>query len=479
QFEAQVAAALDAVALVDSAGAELTYGELNARANRFAHTLLDQGVRAEQIVALVLPRSVELVVASLGVLKAGAAFLPVDPDHPADRIAYMLDDAGPVLVVDRSETVRATDGAPRTNPGVRMRVDHCAYVIYTSGSTGRPKGVMVSHAGISGLVTAQVERFGIGRHSRVLQFASPSFDASISELCTALLSGAALVLAPAQAPITALSDARLVPTHATLAPSVLAALPEDGLPTAMTLVVAGEACPPGLVAQWAAGRRMINAYGPTETTVCATMSDPLLPSDHRPPIGRPIAGARVYVLDAALRPVPAGVPGELYVAGAGLARGYLNRPGLTAERFVADPYGGAGERMYRTGDLVRWRVDGVLEYVGRTDEQVKLRGFRIEPGEIQTVIDGHELVGQSTVVVREDRPGDKRLVAYLVPAAGRAANDADDADEPELVAAVRAHVAGVLPEYMVPSAFVVLDALPVTVNGKLDRRALPAPVIAS
>ncbi|MET8566440.1 amino acid adenylation domain-containing protein, partial [Streptomyces flaveolus] len=474
QFEARVRATPDALALVDSTGTELTYGELNARANQFAHTLLDRGVGAEQLVALVLPRSVELVVASLGVLKAGAAFLPVDPDYPADRIAYMLKDADPVLVVDQAETVRATHGAPRTDPGVRIHPGQRAYVIYTSGSTGRPKGVMVSHAGIPGLVAAQIERFGIDRHSRILQFASPGFDASISELCTALLSGAALVLAPADDPIAALSDPRLAPTHVTLAPSVLAALPETGhgLPATTTLVVAGEACPPGLVARWAPGRRMINAYGPTETTVCATMSDSLLPSDHRPPVGRPIAGARVYVLDAALRPVAPGVPGELYVAGAGLARGYLGRAVLTAERFVADPYGRGGERMYRTGDVVRWRADGVLEYVGRTDDQVKLRGFRIELGEVETALAGCAGVAQAAVVVREDRPGDRRLVAYLVPSGA-------GVDEGELVAGVRARVAGVLPEHMVPSAFVVVEGLPVTVNGKLDRRALPAPVVSS
>ncbi|GJF31178.1 hypothetical protein KNE206_38780 [Kitasatospora sp. NE20-6] len=406
-FAVQVAAAPDAVALV-CGDVELTYRQLDVRANRFAHALIARGVGPERIVAVALPRSVESVVAVLGVLKAGAAYLPVDPAYPQARIDFMLEDARPVLLVDDPAMVVEGDW-PDTDPEVALDVRHPAYVIYTSGSTGRPKGVVVAHGGVASLVAGQIERFAIEPGSRVLQFASPSFDASVSEICTALLCGAALVLPPAADPVAALTDPGLAVTHATVPPSVLAAVPEGSVQVS-TLVVAGEACPPELVDRWAPGRRMINAYGPTETTVCATMSDPLSPGTGVPPIGRPIANARVYVLDERLRPVPPGVAGELYVAGAGLARGYLNRPGLTAGRFLACPFGPPGSRMYRTGDLVRWLGDGGLEYVGRADDQVKVRGFRVEPGEIEAALAGHPAVARAAVLARDDR-----LVGYVVP----------------------------------------------------------------
>ncbi|MFE7594354.1 amino acid adenylation domain-containing protein, partial [Kitasatospora sp. NPDC057512] len=419
-FAAQVAATPDALALA-CGGTELTYRQLNERANRFAHVLIARGVGPERLVAVALPRSVESVVAVLGVLKAGAAYLPVDPAYPAERIAFMLVDARPVLVVDDPALVTEVSGWPDTDPEVVLDVRNPAYVIYTSGSTGRPKGVVVSHAGVASLVAAQIERFAIEPGSRVLQFASPSFDASVSEIYTALLCGAALVLPPAADPVAALADPGLAVTHATVPPSVLAALPEGAL-TVSTLVVAGEACPPELVARWAPGRRMINAYGPTETTVCATMSDPLSPGSGVPPIGRPIANARVYVLDGRLRLVPPGVPGELYVAGAGLARGYLDRPGLTAGRFVACPFE-SGERMYRTGDVVRRRADGELEYVGRADEQVKVRGFRVEPGEVETALAEHPAVARAAVLAQDDR-----LIGYVVPRQEEARDSALEAD---------------------------------------------------
>ncbi|WP_405885118.1 non-ribosomal peptide synthase/polyketide synthase [Streptomyces sp. NBC_01384] len=465
-FAAQVAATPEGLALV-SAGTELTYRQLNAWANRFAHALIARGVGPEQIVAVALPRSVEFVVAVLGVLKTGAAYLPVDPAYPESRIAFMLEDARPAVVVDDPATVVDVSGWPDTDPAVAVDARHSAYVIYTSGSTGRPKGVVVSHAGLRGMVAEQVERLGIDAASRVLQFSSPSFDVSLWDLCGALLTGAALLPAPAAEPVSALTDPSLALTHATVPPSVLAALSPDAV-AVPTLAVAGEACPSELVARWAPGRRMINAYGPTETTVCATMSDPLSPGPGVPPIGRGIAGFRTYVLDRRLGLVPPGVTGELYLAGPGLARGYLNRPGLSAGRFVACPFGAAGERMYRTGDLVRRRADGQLEYLGRADDQVKVRGFRIELGEIETALAEHPQVGQVAVIARQDQAEDIRLVAYLVPATGAEFRPEE----------LRTHLREWLPDYMVPAAFVALDALPLTANGKLDRRALPEPEFA-
>ncbi|MFE7044770.1 amino acid adenylation domain-containing protein, partial [Streptomyces atratus] len=491
-FAAQVAATPQAVAVVFE-DTEVTYAELDARSNRLARLLIGRGVGPEDFVALALPRSVELVVAQLAVLKAGAAYLPVDPQYPAERIAYMLADARPTLLLtdtavgeelpdagverlllDEAATVAAVAKCPSSEVSdderrAALTPAGSAYVIYTSGSTGRPKGVVVSHAGAASLVSSQIEQFEVGPGSRVLQFASPSFDAAFWELAMALLSGAALVLAPQERLLPEAALATLVAeqgvTHATIPPAALAVMPPDSMPGITSLVVAGEASSPELVARWSAGRRMVNAYGPTETTVCATMSGPLT-GEITPPIGRPIHNTQVYVLDAGLRPVPDGVPGELYAAGAGLARGYLGRPALTAERFVACPFGPAGTRMYRTGDLARWSADGQLEFVGRADGQVKIRGFRIETGEIENVLQAHPDVAQAAVVVREDRPGDKRLVAYTVPEAGAV---------PPVAALLRTRTAEALPEYMVPAAFVTLDALPLTPNGKLDRKALQAP----
>ncbi|MEU2396304.1 amino acid adenylation domain-containing protein, partial [Streptomyces sp. NPDC007369] len=462
-FAAQVAATPEAVALAVG-DAELTYRQVNAWANRFAHALIARGAAAEQLVALALPRSAEFVVAVLGVLKTGAAYLPVDPVYPESRIAFMLEDGRPSMVVDDPAMVAEVSEWPEAEPAVAVDPRHAAYVIYTSGSTGRPKGVVVSHAGMRAMAAAQAERLVIGAGSRVLQLSSPSFDVSLWDVLGALLTGAVLVPAPATEPVAALTDPSLMLTHATVPPSVLAALPPDAV-AVPTLVVGGEACPPELVARWAPGRRMINAYGPTETTVCATISEPLSPGSGVPPIGRAVAGLRAYVLDQRLGLVPPGVTGELYLAGPGLARGYLNRPGLTAGRFVACPFGAAGERMYRTGDLVRRRPDGQLEYVGRTDDQVKVRGFRIELGEIETALAGHPQVGQVAVIARKDQAEDTRLVAYLVPAAGAELRPEE----------LRSHLSEWLPDYMVPAVFVSLDALPLTANGKLDRHALPEP----
>ncbi|MFF0749912.1 amino acid adenylation domain-containing protein [Streptomyces sp. NPDC004267] len=488
-FEAQAQARSDAPAVV-SGDVVVSYGEVEERANRLARLLVVRGVGAERVVALALPRSVDAVVAALAVQKAGGAYVPVDPDYPADRIGYMLADAGPVCVVtssgvvlpevdcpsvvlDDPEVVRELADLPSARlsdaeRGSAPDVRHPAYVIYTSGSTGRPKGVVVSHTGIASLSAAQQDLFAVGPGARVLQFASPSFDAAAWEMIMALTTGAALVVAPpshlaAGEPLAQLLAAQRV-THATLPPALLGELPSGALPPGMTLVVAGEACAPEQVGRWSAGRRMINAYGPTETTVCATAGRPLSGAV-TPPIGGPIANARVYVLDAGLRPVPAGVAGELYVSGHGLARGYLNRAGLTAERFVADPFGAPGGRMYRTGDLVRWRGDGQLEFLGRTDHQVKVRGHRIEPGEIEAALTAAPDVAEALVTVREDGPAGPGLVAYVTPSGDRGPDPAE----------LRARVASALPGYMVPSAVVVLDRWPLTPNGKVDRKALPAP----
>ncbi|MFF8945264.1 amino acid adenylation domain-containing protein, partial [Streptomyces sp. NPDC014864] len=486
-FARRVAADPGAPAVISAAGT-LSAAELDGRADRLAQELRACGIGAESLVALTLPRSTEeLVVAVVAVWKAGGAYLPVDPAYPAERIAYMLDDARPALVLATTETADRLPEAvqpvlldtldltdrPESAPQVRVAPANPAYVIYTSGSTGRPKGVVVSHGGVASLLATQAERLGVGPGSRVLQFASPSFDATFWELCMGLLSGAAVVVAGADGlqpgePLAETLKAHGV-THATLPPVVLAAMDAtDELLPGGTLVSAGEALSGEVVTRWSAGRSLVNAYGPTETTVCASMSG-ALGAGEAPPIGRPVYNSRLYVLDARLRPVPPGVTGELYVAGASLARGYLGRPALTAERFVAAPFGAPGERMYRTGDLVRWRADGQLEYVGRADDQVKIRGFRIELGEIEAVLARHESVGQVTVLVREDTPGLKQLAAYVVP---RPHHSADPAR-------LRAYVGESLPDYMVPAAVVVLDAFPQTPNGKLDRKALPAPDLST
>ncbi|HEY8982637.1 MAG TPA: amino acid adenylation domain-containing protein [Streptomyces sp.] len=486
-FALQVARDPGAIAVIAD-GVELTYAELDARADRLAHVLADRSIGAEDIVAVSMPRSVEWIVAVLAVAKTGAVYVPVDPAYPRQRIEYILADSAPALlitvagleqslppvavprlVLDASDTAPGTPftAADRVRP---LSLANAAYLIYTSGSTGRPKGVAVSHAGLASLVAHQVRVWGTGPGSRILQFASPSFDASVLDLCGSLLAGATLVLARAEdlAVGQPLVDtvARYGVTTALIPPAALAVLPEGSLPTLRTLVVGGDACPPEVVARWCGDRRMINAYGPTESTVSATMSAPLRADDAVPPIGTPVTNTRVYVLDKWLQPVPPGVVGELYIAGAGLARGYVGRPDLTAERFVACPFGAPGERMYRTGDLARWNSAGELVFAGRADDQVKIRGFRIELGEVESALASYPGAAQAVVAVREDRPGDKRLVGYLT---GTGLDVAD----------VRDHLTTRLPAYMVPSAFVVLPDMPVTSNGKIDRKALPAPTTST
>ncbi|MFD9906701.1 amino acid adenylation domain-containing protein [Streptomyces sp. NPDC059063] len=489
-FQEQVRRSPDSVAVAYE-GTELSYATLNAEVNRLARLLVARGAGPERFVAMAMPRSERMLVTLLAVLKSGAAYLPVDPEYPADRIAYMLDDADPALVVTVSEVAgrlpldgRTTvvldepalraelaeyagtdpDDTERTAP---LRAHHPAYLIYTSGSTGRPKGVVVPHAGLPSLGWSKVEWYATKPESRVLQFSSLSFDSHVSEVWSALLSGARVVIAPLERMMPGDPLVELVAeqgiTHIDLPPAGLAVMPDGSLPEGGTLIVGGEASSPALVRRWYRDRRMINSYGPTEATVCASMSDPIA-DPTIPPIGRPIWNKRVYVLDHGLRLVPPGVVGELYVSGTGLARGYLKRPGLTAERFVADPFA-TGERMYRTGDLVRWGADGQLVFLGRADDQVKLRGFRIELGEIEAAIEAEPGIGKAVVRLHQDEAGDKRLVAYAVGTRDR-------------VAALRERLAASLPDYMVPSAFMALDALPLMPNGKVNRKALPEPEFA-
>ena len=489
-FAQHAAARPEAVAVVLE-DQSLSYGELDARANQLAHYLLDLGVRPDDRVAICMERSVELVVGVLGILKAGGAYLPLDPAYPSDRLQYLLQDGAPVALLTQADLeaqlpvgelpvlrmdvdfpvlarrLPVHDPAPRT-PALTSR--NLAYVIYTSGSTGLPKGVMVEHRGLTNLARAQSELFEVDAQSRVLQFASPSFDASVSELAMTLSRGACLCLAPRQAlmpgePLLATMH-ELAITHVTLPSAALVACGEATFPALRTLIVAGDACPPALTERWHDRVRFFNAYGPTETTVCATAQ--LCESEYEAtvPIGRPIDNMRVYILDARGEPVPVGVEGEIFIGGTGVARGYLDRPELTAERFTRDPFlADQGARMYKTGDRGRWLADGTIEYLGRHDFQVKIRGFRIELGEIEAKLATCPGVREAVVLAREDVPGDRRLVAYVIAGENVTLQAAE----------LRAALAAQLPDYMVPAAFVMLDALPVTVNGKLDRKALRAP----
>jgi amino acid adenylation domain-containing protein len=435
-FEAQVDRDPAATALVFG-DRQLSYRELNEQANQLAHHLIGQGIGPETLVGIALERSFEMVVAVLATMKAGAAYVPLDPAYPPARLAQILADAAPALVLssgplrarlpaavarlelDAPAVMAAVRQAPRHNPGDAERVaallpGHLAYVIYTSGSTGTPKGVGVSHAGLPSLAGDQIARLGLAPGSRMLQFATLNFDASVWEMLVALSAGAALVLMAADDRSGAALRDVLVGqrvSHALLPPAVLPTMEAGEAVPLSVLIVGGEACSGEQVARWSPGRRMMNAYGPTEATVMATISAPLSGAA-APPIGSPVWNSRVYVLDSGLEPVPVGVAGELYIAGAGLARGYVGRPGLTAERFVAAPWGEApGSRMYRTGDRVRWRADGALEFLGRTDQQVKIRGFRIEPGEVEACLLGEPGVAQAAVMPCETDLGGRQLAA--------------------------------------------------------------------
>ncbi|MEV7550501.1 amino acid adenylation domain-containing protein [Amycolatopsis sp. NPDC089917] len=449
----------------------LTYAELDRRANRLANTLIEAGVKPQDPVAVLLRRDVDLVVALFGVIKAGAVHVPMDPDYPADRLAYMLGDIKPAAVVSTSDV----DGLPVVNPdalstedsdpAVRLGDDALAYVIYTSGTTGKPKGVAVPHRGVPSLIALQEDIVGIGTAERYLHFASTSFDVAFWQFMLPLLSGGTSVIAPEEVRVSGDDLLAYAAEHRVtglnLLPSFLSAMPDDAtVDPDVFFVVGAERLDPELARRWGNRRALFNAYGPTEVTI-NSVTWHYDPADPGPlPIGRPDPEVRAYVLDGGLLPVGTNVTGELYLAGPKLAQGYVGRAALTAERFVADPFGPPGERMYRTGDLVRWRPDGQIVFLGRADHQVKLRGFRIELGEIETALTAHDDVRASAVIVREDR-----LVAYVVPV---------DGAEPD-PAELREYLAAELPAYMVPTAFVPLDRLPLGPSGKLDRAALPAP----
>ena len=484
-FDAQAARTPEAIAAVD-AQEHLTYAALQAYTQRIADALIDVGIGPGCLVGIALSRTVALPAAMWGIWKTGAAYVPLDPAYPASRLAAMIEDTSmPVIVTDEAlldrlpssnalalcidREVPRIAARPLIDRSGPQRSQAAAYVIYTSGSTGRPKGVVVTHTGLSALASSQAAAFATGPGSRILQFASLSFDASLWEVVMALSSGATLVMLPEAARTgTPLAEwiARQSVSHATLPPTVVATLGAGTCASMTTMVVAGEACSVELLAQWAPGRRFINAYGPTESTVCASMSDPLRPGEP-PSIGTPIRDTRVYLLDQALSPVPVGVVGELYIAGASLARGYLGQPGLTAERFVADLDGPAGSRMYRTGDRARWLPDGELMFVGRTDHQVKIRGFRVELAEVEAALRALPGVEAAVAAVRESSEGSDgaaQLVAYVVTAQGTEVDGAQ----------VRARLLTTIPEYLVPSRVIGLDALPLLPNGKIDRHRLPA-----
>ncbi|MEV7618395.1 amino acid adenylation domain-containing protein, partial [Streptomyces sp. NPDC089799] len=501
-FEQQVAVDPDGTAVVFGEES-LTYRELDERANRLARALLERGVRPESLVGLALPRSADLVVAMLGIMKSGAAYLPIDPRFPSARLALVLSQARPALLLTDAATAAGLPGhdAPQlflddldldaSDPApvaVPLRPDNLAYVMYTSGSTGTPKGVAITHHGVVNGVMRLASVVGVGPGSKMLAGTSINFDVSVFEIITALTSGGS---------VEVVRDVLELGERGSWSGAVISSVPSvfaevldqiTGKTEVDTLVFAGEALPASLITRAREafpGVRVVNSYGQTESFYAGTFT--VEGADDwdaasSVPIGEPLGNMRAYVLGAGLTPVPPGVVGELYVAGV-VGRGYHGRAGLTAERFVADPFGPAGSRMYRTGDLARWNAEGRLEYAGRGDAQVKIRGLRIEPGEIEAALTAHPGVAQAVVTVHE-RAGNKQLVGYVVPVGtvateGTAESIGDlhvDLTAGVSMAELRKFVAARLPEYMVPSAFVVLDRLPLAPNGKLDRSALPAPV---
>jgi amino acid adenylation domain-containing protein len=466
----------------------ISYTHLNKRANRLARHLIDHGVGPDVLVAVAVPRSIDLVVVLLAVLKAGGAYLPLDPSYPDARLSYMVEDARPLVLVRTAQTHMPTadvteivvdepathdacaskrgDDVVQEERSCALHSTHLMYVIYTSGSTGQPKGVALTHQGVGDLYATQSSRFGVRPGEHVLQWASVSFDAAFWDLTLALLSGATLVMAdpeellPGQ-PLTDVLTRHQI-THAVLPPAVLSLTDSDRVLKGGTIMSTGDACTHALVREWSSGRRMFNGYGPTEVTVGATISGPITDADDIS-IGVPWTGGRVYVLDERLRQVPDGQEGELYLAGSGLARGYLSRPGLTATRFLPDPFGPPGSRMYRSGDRGWRRNDGVFFFAGRADHQVKVRGFRIELGEIEARLAEHPAVDLAVALV-DGELTDALVVGYVQARPGVTVTAAE----------LRKHVAEVLPEHMVPAAVVVLEEIPLSSNGKVDRKALRA-----
>lgn len=482
--EARAQGSPDATAIV-CGDRRLSYGELDRLSNRLARRLQGEGAGRDVLVGIHMERSLEQMVAILGVLKSGAAYLPLDPAWPEERLALMADEARPRVVLTR-EPADPRNGSCGTRALVldpaweairgesdesiqdHSRPDDLAYVIYTSGSSGRPKGVMIAHRGLAPVIRTSVERFDVAAGDRILQTASASFDASVLEIFAALTAGAELHLVDRETMISgdALSELlrRLRVRTLITVPSVLDFLPDGEYPDLATIVLGAERCGAATATRWSRGRRILNVYAPTEASIYATLFEAPGGFAEAPPIGRPIEGCRAYVLSASLDPAPIGVTGEIFLGGAGLSRGYLERPDLTAERFVPDPFGDPpGSRLYRTGDLARWSPGGDLEFLGRNDDQVKIHGFRIEPGEIESALLEDKSIRDAAVVAVEDGAA-KHLAAFIVPAR----------ESQIRIGAPVARLRGKLPHYMVPSSFVVLHELPLTATGKIDRRALIA-----
>ncbi|WP_147206425.1 non-ribosomal peptide synthetase, partial [Segetibacter aerophilus] len=495
-FEEQVIKSPGSTSVVYN-GSEVSYQELNERSNRLAHYLQDKGVRQGMLVPICIERSIEMVVGVLGILKAGATYVPVDPEYPSDRISYMLQDSGANLVISsrksRSKVVDAgkieiveMDGDravistyPSDKPAITASRDNLAYVIYTSGSTGKPKGVRMGESGMVNLLSWQQKQFE-NKHRRVLQFASLTFDVSFQEIFSTLCFGSSLYLISEERRkdmSAMLSDIKtygithlfvpyivlksLVEYVQTLAGSGDIVLPEE-------IIVAGEQLKltddiRELIQQ--KGVKLINQYGPTEAHVVSSYNIDAATSPALPPIGKPIDNTQLYIVNAAGELSPVGVPGELYIGGVQVAQGYLNKPELTAEKFIADRFSNKeGARLYKTGDLARWLPDGNIEYMGRIDDQVKVRGYRIELGEIESILQQSGLVSKGVVLAREDSNGHKRLVGYVVSSETKF-------DKQAMMTYLHKH----LPEYMVPALWVELESMPVTPNGKVDKRALPEP----
>ncbi|KST70379.1 non-ribosomal peptide synthetase [Mastigocoleus testarum] len=507
-FEAQVEQTPNAIAVICE-DKQLTYQELNAKANQLAHHLQKRGVTTGEIVGLCVETSLEAIVGILGIIKAGGAYVPLDPTYPIERLGFMVEDAKVSMLLTQKHLVCNLPDWIRQNPSipnpqiinidsewqtiakessnnlpVRVKPDDLVYAIYTSGSTGKPKGVPIQHRGLCNLAKAQIQAFGVDSCSRVLQFASLSFDASVSEIFISLLKGARLYLTkrdhlfPISNLIKFLREKAI--SIITLPPSVLAILPVVELPELQTIIVAGEACSSKIAKKWADGRKFFNAYGPTEATVCATIAE-CNKITEKLPIGRPINNTQIYILDHYLQPVPIGVPGELYIGGVGIAQGYLNQPELTHNKFISHLFDGSkgkhlstnnksflkSSHLYKSGDLARYLPDGNIEFLGRIDNQVKIRGFRIEVGEIEAVLNQHSEIQDSIITAWEYQTGEKILIANIIPK-----NFSENLSK-ELKNYLRTY----FPDYMIPNRFVILKAFPLTANGKVDRQALPIPEI--